>query len=336
MKHLNLLYLIVICLCYCQMIDAQCDNSLVDKAVLQSGSDAVYLREFKVKFDRQGSRKEVPKAKYPVLLSKNTAYRFNVCDAVENEGKAVLELYLKNELVGSTYDEKTGTHSREFDFKCDKAAGYELVMFFEQGKPGCAVGILSMITEKQPEDEKELDILYADADNPIIIYDDEDEYANIDVSIDNGSITRVKDVNYIIHPDEEGIVMLNIRVLNRDGTLREFKQKRYAVLTLGKPYAIIRGIKDGKIDKETLIKSGRLDLWFSEEMKCNFQVISFTLSDRNDLISGVSSTSDRLSKSQREWVKKLPSGTRLYIKNIQVRTPESVVTYINSIEFELE
>lgn len=336
MKHLSLLYLIVVCLCHCQMMNAQCDNSLVDKAILQSGSDAVYLREFKVKFDEPGLGKEAPKAKYPILLSKNTTYRFNVCNAEENTGKVILELYFKDKLVGTTYDKKSDIHLPSFDFKCDKASNYELIMYFAEGKAGCAVGILSMITENQLADDKELDILYADADNPVVIYDDEDEYADINVSIDNGSITRVKGVNYIIHPESPGTAVLNIRVLNRNGTLREFKQKRYAVLTLGKPYATIRGMKDGKIDKETLIKSGRLDLWLSEDMKCNYHVVSFTLSDRDDLISGISSTSNHFSKSQREWIKNLPPNTRLYVKNIQVRTPEYIVTYINSIEFELE
>lgn len=336
MKHLSLLYLIVVCLCHCQMIDAQCDNSLVDKAILQSGSDAVYLQEFKVKFDEQGVGKTIPKAKYPILLSKNTTYRFNVCNAQEYEGQVILDLYLKDKLVASTYNPKLKSHLRQFNFECNKTATYQVVISFDKGKAGCAVGILSMIPDNLLEDNKELDILYANADNPIIIYDDEDEFADIEVSTNNGTITRLEGVNYIMHPEKLGTAILNIRVLNRDGTLREFKQKRYAVLALGKPYATVRGVKDGQIDKETLIKSGRLDLWFSEDMKCNYRIISFTLSDRNDLISGISSTSNKLSKSQKEWIENLPSETRIYIKNIQVRTPEHVVTYIDPIEFNLE
>jgi len=318
-------------------MSAQCDNTLVEKAVSQSGANAVYLREFKVKFDGPERGKAIPTARYPILLSKNTTYRFNVLNAEEFEGKVILQLYLKDKLIGSTFDTQTSTDLQRFDFSCDKAATYEIVMSFNQGKPGCAVGILSMLGEKASEaQEKELDILYALADNPIFIYDDEDEFAQIEVSINNGSITKVDGANYIIHPEEAGMALLTIRVLNRDGTLREFKQKRFAVLALDKPYATIRGMRGDLISKEELASSGKIELWFSEGMKCNYQIISFTLSDRNDLISGISSTSSRLSKSQKDWLKNLPSGTKLYIKNIQARTADNLRIDIASLELEIE
>jgi hypothetical protein len=310
----------------------------VDRAVSQSGANAVYLREFKVKFDGL-ERGKIPLARYPVLLSKNMTYRFNVSDAEGFEGKVILQLYLKDKLVGSTFDEKKNTGRQRFDFKCDKAATYEVVMSFHEGKPGCAVGILSMLSEKDivaDDENEELDILYANADNPIVIYDDEDDFADIDVAIDNGSVARAEGANYIVHPQTTGTALLTIRVLNRNGTLREFKQKRFAVLALDRPYATVRGAIGNRIDKEEFIRSGRLDLWFSESMKCNYRVVSFTLSDKDDLISGISSTSSGLSGSQKEWLKSRPAGTRLYIKNIKVRTSGYVVIDLTPLEFEIK
>lgn len=336
MKQVSLLCLIIICLCPGQL-RAQCDNTLVEKAAAQSGENAVYLREFKVKFDGSERGKAVPVAKYPILLSKNTTYRFNVCNAEEFEGRVILQLYLKDQLMGSTFDTQSATDLQRFDFTCGKAATYEIVMSFDQGKPGCAVGILSLLPGKEAVmQEEELDILYAFADNPISIYDDEDEFAPIEVSIDNGSITKVEGASYIVHPEKPGAALLNIRVLNRDGTLKEFKQKRFAVLSLNKPYVSVRGLEDGKIDKQELIKSGRIELWFSEDMKCNYRILSFTLSDKNDLISGLSSNSSRFTKAQREFINDLSSGTRLYIKNIQVRTTEQVVMDIDPLDFKIE
>lgn len=336
MKHVSLLCLLLICLCHSQ-VNAQCGNELVEKAASQSGDNAVYLREFKVKFDGSERGKAIPTAKYPILLSKNTTYRFNVCSAEEFEGKVILQLYLKDRLIGSTFDSQTSTDVQRFDLTCDKTATYEVVMSFNEGKPGCAVGILSLIPEKKAEPEnEELDILYASADNPMVIFDDEDEFAKLEVSIDNGSVTKVEGANYIIRPDEAGTALLTIRVLYRDGSLKEFKQKRFAVLELNKPYISIRGMAGNQISKEELVQSARLDLWFSEGMKCNYRIISFTLSDRNDLISGISSTSGRFSKAQRDWINNLPSGTQLYIKNIQVRTTDHVVMDIDPLEFELK
>jgi len=182
-------------------------------------------------------------------------------------------------------------------------------------------------------DNEELDILYAQADNPMVIYDDEDEYAEIDVTINNGTVAKVEGVNYIICPEETGTALLSIRVLNRNGTLREFKQKRFAVLTLDKPYATLRGVVGHFVNKQELIQS-RLDLWYSEGMKCNYKIISFTISDRDDLISGITSTSSRFSRSQRDWLNSLPSGTRVYFKNIQARTAENVVIDVAGINVE--
>ena len=338
MKHVSLLCLLLICLCSGQ-VKAQCGNELVEKAASQSGANAVYLREFKVKFDGSERGKAIPTAKFPVLLSKNTTYRFNVCSAEEFEGKVILQLYLKDKLIGSTFDTQTSTDVQRFDLTCDKTATYEVVMSFNEGKPGCAVGILSLIPEREAETvapDEELDVIYASADNPMMIFDDEDEFARIEVSIDNGSVTKVEGANYIIRPDKAGTALLTIRVLYRDGSLKEFKQKKFAVLELNKPYASIRGIIGGQISKEELIQSGRIDLWFSEGMKCNYRIISFTLSDRNDLISGISSTSNRLSKAQRDWINGLPSGTQLYIKNIQVRTTDHVVMDVEPLEFEIK
>lgn len=337
MKHISLLCLIAICLCLCRgQAIAQCNNTLVEKATSQSGDNALYLREFKVRFDGL-ERGKIPSARYPVLLGKNTTYRFNVCNAEEFEGKVILELYLKDKLIGSTFDTKNAVDMQRFDFKCDKAATYEIVMYFHQGNPGCAVGILSMLTEKaiEPEDE-EMDILYARADNPIIIYDDEDEFANIDVTIDNGSVLKAERENYIIHPKETGTALLTIRVLNYNGTLKEFKQKRFAVLTLDKPYITIRGMRGNGINKQELINSGKLELRFSEDMKCNYRIISFTLSDKNDLISGINSNSSGFSKSHRDWIKKQPEGTRLFLKNIKAKTADNVVVDIDPISFVIE
>lgn len=337
MKKVSFLIPLIICLCFGQgRMNAQCNNTLVEKAASQSGAEAVYLREFKVKFDGSERGKVVPVAKYPILLSRNNKYRLNVCNAEESEGRVILQLYLKDRLMGSTFDMQTATDLQRFDFSCDKTATYEVVMSFDQGKPGCAVGILSLLPERDMKAaDEELDILYVLADNPIMIYDDEDELAEIQVSIDNGTVVRADGANYIIRPRETGIAQLTIRVLNRNGTLKEFKQKRFAVLALDKPYAVLNGIREGSIDKQELLQTGKLELWFSEGMKCNYRIVSFTLSDKNDAISGISSNTARFSKAQREFIDNQPSGTRLYIKNIQARTADNVVTDIPPIEFEI-
>jgi|GEM_PF-126419 len=338
MKQVSFLIPLIICLCFAQSrVNAQCDNTLVEKAASQSGADAVYMREFKVKFDGSERGKVVPVAKYPIFLSRDNKYRFNVCNAIESEGRIILQLYLKDKLIGSTFDTQSDTDLQRFDFICDKTATYEVVMSFDRGKPGCAVGILSLLPERETDtSDEELDVLYALADNPVMIFDDEDEFADIQVSINNGTVVKADGASYIIHPHETGIAQLNIRVLNRDGTLKEFKQKRFAVLALEKPYAAINGIREGSITKQEMIQAGRLELWFSEGLKCNYRIISFTLSDKNDAVSGISSNSARFSRAHREFIDNLLPGTPVYIKNIQVRTADNVVADIPAIELRVK
>ncbi len=336
MKYICLLSLIIFCLCHGQAI-AQCNNTLVDKAVSQSGANAVYLRDFKVRLDETRQTKTIPSVKYPVLLSRDMKYRFNVCNAEEFEGKVLLQLYLKDKLIGSTFDTQSSTDLQRFDFECNKSETYEIVMSFDQGKAGCAVGVLSMITEDEVDpNPKELDILYALADNPISIYDDEDQFAQIEVSVDNGYLVKVDKTSYVVHPQKTGMAVLTISKLNRNGTIKEYKQRRFAVLALDKPYATIREAKNGNISKEVLIKSGQIDLWFPTDIKCNYRINSFTVSDTNDLNSGIKSNSGKFSKEQKKWISDLPTGTRLYIKNIKVRTTDYIVMDIDPIEIEID
>lgn len=326
----------VVCFCHHQAI-AQCDNTLVDKAAAQSGNNAVYLREFKLRFDEPEQGRIIPTGRYPVFLSRNTNYRFNVCNAEEFDGKVILQLYFKGQLMGSTYDVINFVDLQRFDFKCDKTGTYEVIMSFDKGKAGCAVGILSQVSENESGlASEELDILYTNVDNPVSIYNEEDEYAKIDVSIDNGTISKVDRINYVVRPQRSGTALLTIRVLNPNGTLKEFKQKDFAVLAFDKPFAAIAKNRGGDIRKQELLKSARLELWFSENIKCNYKITSFTLSDRNDLISGISSTSAKLTKPQLDWLEKQTSGTRLYFKNIQAKTTDNVLIEIPSITFELE
>ena len=124
---------------------AQCNSTLGTVCSAKLSSDATYLKELRARLKAQKSGQQKPVARFSLLLNKGNHYRFNVCNAKEFKSKAVLQLYDRNKLLGTSYFAKTGKHYPFFDFICPKTGVYKVLISFDKGKEGCAVGILSLI-----------------------------------------------------------------------------------------------------------------------------------------------------------------------------------------------
>ena len=125
-------------------VAAQDNVELVAQCAASAG-DVTYLKDFVVTLDAGTPGGIPPKAKFSVVLSKSTQYRFSVCNAPTSEGEAVLQLYDMNVLMGTTYLENTGKDYPYFDFKCQKTGVYHIFISFKEGKPGNAVSVLSFV-----------------------------------------------------------------------------------------------------------------------------------------------------------------------------------------------
>lgn len=124
---------------YCQ------DVSELTAQCAASAGDVTYLKDFPAKLDAGTPGGKPPSAKFSMLLSKNTSYRFTICTAPDSDGEAILDLYDLNILIGSTYNKTTGKDYPYFDFKCQKTGVYHIFVSFKEGKPGNAVGIMSFV-----------------------------------------------------------------------------------------------------------------------------------------------------------------------------------------------
>ena len=142
MKKVLLTFAIII---FAVVANCQCNNQLVTICSSGLAENAMYLKELKVRLKAKESGKKPPVARYSLLLNKGTHYRFNICNAKEFKGKAIIQLYDKDRLLGTSYIAKTKKHYPAFDFICQKTAVYKVLISFENGEEGCAVGILSMI-----------------------------------------------------------------------------------------------------------------------------------------------------------------------------------------------
>ncbi len=124
---------------------AQCNDQLVNTCALNVGDNATYIKDFKARL-KASKRGALPIASYAIVLNKGTHYRFTVCNAIEFEGEAVLQLYDENNnMVGSTFDLARGKDFKAFDLMARKTATYKVFISFKGGAEGCAVGILSIV-----------------------------------------------------------------------------------------------------------------------------------------------------------------------------------------------
>jgi hypothetical protein len=124
---------------------AQSSTKLTEFCAASAGDDATYLKDFVVELDAAGPDGKALDQKYTMVLSKNTEYRFTVCNAEGSEGKAMLQLFDMSKLYGSTYNPATGQSVKAFNFQCQKTGAYHLVVSFIDGKKGSAVAIISFI-----------------------------------------------------------------------------------------------------------------------------------------------------------------------------------------------
>lgn len=146
MKHLiKALLFSILFIGFSNGLYAQDNMELVGQCAASAGDDVTYLKDFPVKLDAGTPGGKPPSSKHSMLLSKNTAYRFTICTAADSDGEAILQLFEMNNLIGSTYIEKTGKDYPSFDFKCQKTGVYHIFISFKEGRAGEAVGVMSFI-----------------------------------------------------------------------------------------------------------------------------------------------------------------------------------------------
>jgi len=127
------------------LLTGQSSDPLVASCVMNAGSNAKYLKDFRVQLGKTASPDEL-RYKAQISLWKNTKYRFTMCNADDSQGKLILNLKDDtNKLVLSSYDQKTGKIYPYIDFICNKSGIYQLGYDFANGQQGSGVGVISMI-----------------------------------------------------------------------------------------------------------------------------------------------------------------------------------------------
>lgn len=120
---------------------AQTEDDLVEICAMIAG-DATFLKDFKIRLD---AGDPPPTQRFSVILKKGIKYRFSVCNSNDFDGKVVLQLLDNNRLLATTYVVASGRDYPTIDYVCNKTGAYHLFFNFRDGKPGLAVGLLSLV-----------------------------------------------------------------------------------------------------------------------------------------------------------------------------------------------
>jgi len=124
---------------------AQSGQELVDICGMVAGDDATYLKDFQVKLEAAKPGEEPPRAAHSVVLSRNTKYRFSICNSKDFPGEAIIQIYDSNRLLGTTYLVATGKSYPSVDLRCTQTGVYHIFITFKEGKQGMAVALLSFV-----------------------------------------------------------------------------------------------------------------------------------------------------------------------------------------------
>lgn len=139
------IYFLLVLMAISLLSYGQSTDPLVSNCVMNAGSNAKYLKDFRIQLGKAAAQGE-PRYKANMSLWKNTRYRFTLCNSEDSKGKLILNLKDDaNKIVVSSYDQKTGKTYPFVDFLCNKSGIYQLNYDFTDGEQGSGVGVVSML-----------------------------------------------------------------------------------------------------------------------------------------------------------------------------------------------
>ncbi len=328
MENRNI-WLTIISLLISISVHSQCNQRLVDIAAEQAGSNAIYIRDFKVKLSKGSMDNPNPTGKFPIYLNKGVKYRFTVANAGEFEGKAYIELMRRSQLYADNFSEQADEYINTFDFECPRSATYQLLLNFGMGREGCAAIVMSMVYQDsmayiEPGVELKSDslqTLYLWTKNKLQIASTQGRGANLEVQVSQGKVSR-KGVYYEVTPDKTGTLTVKVDVFDKEKLL-ESDSVVYMVEYPPLPRIILPGSKTIGVSGSELVAYKPVELEYTFEVEESpYQLKSFYISKDIAGLYKELSVGDRLSRGQINLIKSLGTDGQFYIHDAIFIDPE--------------
>jgi hypothetical protein len=120
-------------------------DALLSNCLSGTGPTAKYLKDYRIMLG-QGIPQNDFRYKAKMSLWKNTKYRFTLCTANDSKGRLILNIWDEtNNIVLSSFDQKTGAVYPYVDLICNKSGVYQIGFDFTDRLSGSGVSIVSMI-----------------------------------------------------------------------------------------------------------------------------------------------------------------------------------------------
>ncbi|MBS4014100.1 MAG: hypothetical protein KGZ97_10160 [Bacteroidetes bacterium] len=123
-------------------LNAQCGDALLDACHSKLG-ETRFLKSFPVQLEEQKPGTSLPVVRYSIVFNAGTTYRIFACNAQEFPGKVIFSLNFQDKLLVTSFSIDSKTHFPHIDFPCNMSGLYHIDFYFEEGKKGCAVGVVS-------------------------------------------------------------------------------------------------------------------------------------------------------------------------------------------------
>ena len=182
-----------------------------------------------------------------------------------------------------------------------------------------------------------MNVFYAGLANPVSISVPGISATNTKVSITNGTIEPGPDGNYLVRPDKVGVKSVITVKAQIDNTLREIGSAEFRVKKVPDPIASVANKTDGVISKNELeAQHGVLAKIPEFDFEMNFTITSFVVSTtKAGFIQDRPTKGNRFSPEQRDLMKGLNPGSRLYIESIIVKGDDGTTRNLPPISFKI-
>lgn len=320
-------------------IFAQCNEKLVVEAASKSGSNAIFMREFRVHLSEGTIKNPAPLKKIMVLLNKNVVYRFTVADSKDYNGRVLLQLYNKGELLGTTFDIDTKKEKTWFDYRCPQTGSYQVLLSFQNGLEGCGAGVMSMVmtdslstidpTFRKVEGTDNR--MYLGIDNEFKIASDDIQDGRIDVRISQGIISG-QNGQYIAKPEKLGKATVYVNIYDKQNKRKNADSVDFMVLPVPLPESSFAGKTGGFISKATLLTTKKIEL--NTAIDANpYEIIGFSLQKSRFDVQSLTSSNAFLTTRQTQFLQTLQSGETFIITHILVKGADNKVFELNPLGF---
>ncbi len=183
-----------------------------------------------------------------------------------------------------------------------------------------------------------MNVFYSGLSNPVSISVPGISASNLKVSITNGTIESAgTDGKYLVKPEKVGVEsVISVSALI-DGITKEIGSTPFRVKKVPDPVASVANKNEGAISKNELeAQTGVLAKIPDFDFEMNFTVTSFVVStSKAGFIIDKPTKGNRFSQEQKDLMKGLNSGNRLWIESIIVKGDDGTTRNLPPISFKI-